>query len=183
MLALDRAGNRSQRCVLKNPTMTDDLPNTGSTTPDAPKESNELLEQVFGSWLIRLPRLVGIQVEIEQAQPVLARGEIADLLINKLLLNMLGAIDVPDNVVERAELLTFSVIERLFAGFVSLIKLPGFLSNRVKRIFQADAGVKQVNKRLKGSEGLLSQKRRRIFRFLFSFAARFDRSRTTIFMS
>ena len=68
----------------------------------------QFLEDRLGLVLVGLPRLVGVDVQIEQSKSVFARGEVGDLACFDMPLDMLGAVDIGDYITPRLEFPTIA---------------------------------------------------------------------------
>ena len=67
-------------------------------------KGEQFLEDGLGFVFVGLPRLVGVDVQIEQSKSVFARGEVADLARFDMPLDVPGAVDVGDYITPWLEL-------------------------------------------------------------------------------
>ena len=72
-------------------------------------EREDLLQYRFGSIFIGLPGMMGIDVEIQERQPLLSRSVVGGFVLFDVLVDMPRAEDVALDILVRAELFAVSV--------------------------------------------------------------------------
>ena len=118
---------------------------------------------------VGLPRMMGVDVEIGQGQPILARGIVADFAPVDMPMNMARAVDVLDDITSWLELPTVRIGQAPFAVFVAAEKPPIFLGDGVDdgAVPVLSPRIEDVDEGLESLERIECQLGNRIFRFSF----------------
>jgi len=134
------------------------------------RSGKDSVQKLDGFATVSLPRLMPIQVDVWEAQSIVAGSIIARPAIEDVGLNMVRPVDIPHYVVIRIEweailvgqskICQFGCRSLCLEHFPLAIQFPVFLRDRMDDLIQKSfAGIENVNKWPKCVERSLSQRR------------------------